>query len=167
MTFTLPWAWLWLLALVPVLVLYFLRKKERDWLVSALFLWEGVRPDRPRFVERLRARFDLLLTLQILALVLSAFALSQPGLEVRRAAGATCLVLDASAATAAEGVQERILTAAEEVLRTSAGPWTALSWAEPPEILVPPTSDLNLALAHLRKYRPRLTRRPQLAQALA
>ncbi|MCS7216868.1 MAG: VWA domain-containing protein [Candidatus Bipolaricaulota bacterium] len=167
MTFLLPWAWLWLLALVPVLVLYFLRRRERDWPVSALFLWEGVRPDRPRWVERLRARFDVLLLLQVLGVVLSALALSRPGREVLRPAGATLLVLDASAPTAAEGTRERILAAAEEVLRNSAGPWAAVLWAEPPEVLVPPTADPERALALLRRYAPRLTRRPELARALA
>lgn len=166
-TFALPWAWLWLLALVPVVVLHFLCKKEREWPVSALFLWEGVRPDRPRFVERILARFDLLLALQILAVLLSAFALSRPSREALRSAGATCLVLDASAPAAAEGLREKILAAAEGVIRGSAGPWVVISWAEPPEILVPPTSELSLALAELAKYAPRLTRRPQLAQALA
>ena len=167
MSFASPWAWLWLAAVVPVVVLHFLRKKERDWPVSALFLWEGIKPDRPRFVEHLRARFDLLLALQVLAVVLSAFTLSRPGLEVQRAAGATCLVLDASAPTAADGVRDKILAAAAEVLRSSAGPWTVLSWAEPPEVLVPPTSDPSLVWAGLRRYAPRLTRRPALAQALA
>lgn len=167
MTLAFPWAWLWLLALLPVLVLHFLRKRERDWPVSALFLWEGVRPDRPRFVERLRARFDLLLFLQVLAVVLSALALSRPEREVLRPAGATLLVLDASASTAAEGTRERILAAAEGVLRGSSGPWAAVLWADPPAILFPKTSNPSQALAELRRYRPRLTSRPPLAEALA
>jgi hypothetical protein len=40
-SFAAPWAWLWVLALLPVFILHFLRKKERDWPVSALFLWVG------------------------------------------------------------------------------------------------------------------------------
>ncbi len=167
MIFSAPGAWLWLWALVPVVVLYFLRKKERDWLVSALFLWEGIRPDRPRFVERLRARLDLLLLLQVLGVILSALALSQPNWEVLRSAGATWLILDASASTAAEGTREKILARAEEVVRGSVGPWAAVAWAEPPEVIFPPTSDPNVALSQLRRYVPRLTRRPELARALA
>ncbi|MBC7221784.1 BatA domain-containing protein [Candidatus Bipolaricaulota bacterium] len=167
MTFAFPWAWLWLFSLVPVLLLYFLRKRERDWPVSALFLWEGVKPDRPRFLERLRAQVDLLLFLQVLAVVLSAAALSRPEREVVRPAGATLLVLDASASAAAEGTREEILKAAEKVLRDSAGPWAVVLWAEPPELLVPPTHDLGQALSRLARYEPRLTRRPALARALA
>ena len=167
MTFAFPLAWLWLLALLPVLLLHFLRKKERDWRVSALFLWEGVRPDRPRFVERLRARWDLLLLLQGLAVVLSAFALSRPEREVLRPAGATLLVLDGSAAMAAEGTREKVLAAAEQILKNSAGPWAVVLWTTPPEILVPPTAELGLALAGLHRYAARLTRRPELPQALA
>ncbi len=167
MRFAFPWAWLWLFSLVPVLILYFLRKRERDWPVSALFLWEGVRPDRPRFLEQMRAQVDLLLFLQVLAVVLAAATLSRPEREIVRPAGATLLVLDASAPTAAEGTREEIRKAAEEVLRGSAGPWAIVLWAEPPEILVPPTQDLGQALAQLNRYEPRLTRRPELARALA
>ena len=70
MSFASPWAWLWLLSLVPVLILHFLRRREREYPVSALFLWEGIRPDRPHFLERLRRRFDLLLLLQVFAVLL-------------------------------------------------------------------------------------------------
>lgn len=167
MTFAAPLAWLWVLALIPVFVLHFLRKRERDWPVSALFLWEGVKPDRPRFLEQLRARLDLLLFLQVLAVILAAAALSRPEREVVRPRGATLLVLDASACTAAEGTREEILQAAQEVLRGSAGPWATVLWAEPPEILVPPTTDLAAALSQLQRYEPRLTPRPELARALA
>lgn len=166
MSFAQPWAWFWTLALIPVVMLYFLRKREQDFPVSALFLWEGVKPDTPRWVERLRARVDLLLFLQVLAVILAAAVLSQPVREVWRPAGATLLVLDASASTAAEGTREKILREAEEVVRRTAGPWAVILWAELPEILIAPTSERERVLAALKDYEPHLTRRPDLAQAL-
>lgn len=165
--FARPWGWLWLCALIPVIILYFLRRKEREWPVSALFLWEGIRPDRPLFREKLRQRFDLLLVLQILAVILFAFSLSQPVVPRVRPSGATLLVLDGSASTSARGVPERILAAARQVVEGSAGPWAAVLWADPPTLLSGPTSSREEILQALSRYRPNLSHRPELAQALA
>ncbi|MGC9018440.1 MAG: BatA domain-containing protein [Candidatus Bipolaricaulaceae bacterium] len=167
MTWELPWAWLWLLALIPVVLLHFLRRRERDFLVSALFLWEGVRPDQPHFLQRLRHRLDLLLLLQVLAVILFAFALSRPALFALRPSGATLLVLDASASTASEGVAEKIREEAKRVVRGSAGPWAAVLWTDPPARLAEPTSSQAEILRALDLYRPTLRRRPPLARALA
>lgn len=167
MSFGSPWAWLWVLAVIPVAILYFLRRRERKFPVSALFLWEGIRPDRPHLVERLRRRLDLLFFLQILGVVLFAFSLSQPALKTVRPGGATLLVLDGSASTMAQVVAEEIRAKAKEVIAGSAGPWALIKWADPPELLGPPTSSRAEALAALSHYQPSLTRRVELAQALA
>lgn len=167
MNFLLPLAWLWLLALIPVVVLHFLRRKERDWPVSALFLWEGVRPDRPHFVQRLRRRFDLLLLLQMLGVVLLAFALSHPVFFTTKPSGATLLILDGSAAVAASGTAEEIVAQAKRVLAESAGPWAAILWASPPQLLCGSTSSRAELLQALAQYEPTLTKRPELSQALA
>jgi len=167
MSFASPWAWLWLLSLVPVLILHFLRRREREYPVSALFLWEGIRPDRPHFLERLRRRFDLLLLLQVFAVLLFSLALSQPFLPSEKPSGATLLVLDGSASVLREGVAEGIVSQAREVISRSAGPWAILLWADPPEILCGRTFSAAEALQSLSRFRPRLGRRPELAQALA
>ncbi len=167
MSFAQPWAWLWLCAVVPVIILYFLRRKEQDWPVSALFLWEGIRPDRPLFRERLRQRLDLLLFLQILAMILFAFSLSQPQASFPRPSGATLLVLDGSASTSARGMSEKIVAAARKVVEESAGPWAAVLWQDPPSLLGGATSSREEILRALARYRPNLSRRPELAQALA
>ncbi len=167
MTWELPWAWLWLLALIPVVLLYFLRRRERDFPVSALFLWEGVRPDQPHFLQRLRHRFDLLLFLQALAVVLFAFALSRPAFFALKPSGATLLVLDASASTASEAVAEKIRAEAKRLVRESSGPWAAVLWTDPPATLAGPTSSQAEILRALDLYRPTLRRRPPLARALA
>ncbi|MCS7240563.1 MAG: BatA domain-containing protein [Candidatus Bipolaricaulota bacterium] len=167
MSFLLPWAWLWLLALLPVVVLHFLRRKERDWPVSALFLWEGVRPDRPHFLQRLRRRFDLLLLLQMLAVGLFAFSLSQPAFLTTKPSGATLLVLDGSAPLAAQGMAEKVIAEAKRVVAESSGPWAAVLWASPPQVLSGPTSSRPEFLQALARYRPTLTKRPEFSQALA
>lgn len=167
MSFASPWAWLWLSSLIPVLILHFLRRREREYPVSALFLWEGIRPDRPHFLERLRRRFDLLLLLQVLAVFLFSSALSQPFLRTQRPSGATLLVLDGSASASREGVAEEIVSQAREIIARSAGPWAILLWADPPEVLCGRTSSVAEAHQALSRFQPRLTRRPELAQVLA
>jgi len=167
MSFASPWAWLWLLSLIPLILLHFLRRREREYPVSALFLWEGIRPDRPHFLERLRRRFDLLLLLQVLAVLLFSLALSQPFTQTQKLSGATLLVLDGSASALREGVAEAIVAHAREIIAQSAGPWAILLWADPPEILCDRTSSAAEALQALSRFRPRLSRRPELARALA
>ena len=167
MSFASPWAWLWLLSLIPVILLHFLRRREREYPVSALFLWEGIRPDRPHFLERLRRRFDLLLLLQVLAVLLFSLALSQPLFQTQKLSGATLLVLDGSASALREGVAEAIVSQAREIISQSAGPWAILLWADPPEILCGRTSSAAEAFQTLSRFRPRLGRRPELAKALA
>ena len=167
MSFASPWAWLWLLSLIPLILLHFLRRREREYPVSALFLWEGIRPDRPHFLERLRRRLDLLLLLQVLAVLLFSLALSQPFTQTQKLSGASLLVLDGSASTLREGVAEAIVAHAREIIAQSAGPWAILLWADPPEILCGRTSSAAEALQALSRFWPRLSRRPELARALA
>ena len=82
MRFLLPWGWAWLTSGLVVVALYLLRRREREEPVSALFLWERIPPDRASRMARLRARFDLLLLLQLLAVTLFAVGLAHPIVRV-------------------------------------------------------------------------------------
>ncbi|MCR4392561.1 MAG: BatA domain-containing protein [Candidatus Acetothermia bacterium] len=167
MSFAFPMAWAWLASGLVVLLLHLFRRRERELSVSALFLWEQVPPDRASYLERLRWRFDLLLCLQLLGVILFAFALAQPLLQVSRTAGATAIVIDGSASMAADGRVEEAVAAARRAIAASSGPWTVVRWADPPELLVPSTSKREEALAGLSQFRPTLGGRPPLGQALA
>lgn len=167
MNFLLPWAWAWLASGLAVLVLYLLRRREREHPVSALFLWERIPPDRTSRLERVLARFDLLLFLQLLAVALFAFGLAHPTVRATRPAGATAIVLDGSASMAAVGQAEEALAMARRLVTDSSGPWAVAVWADPPRLLVPPTGNRDEALAALGAYRPTLGGRPSLGQALA
>ncbi|MEM1417453.1 MAG: BatA domain-containing protein, partial [Myxococcota bacterium] len=73
-----PWALLWLLLLVPLIVLYVLKRRRRERVVGSTLLWEealrDLRAERP--FRRLLPRVALLL--QALAIVALAFALARP-----------------------------------------------------------------------------------------
>jgi len=164
-SFLVPWGWAWVAGAVVVALLYFFRRRDREHPVSALFLWERIPPDRASRLERMVARFDLLLLLQLLAVVLFAFALSHPLLRVPRRAGATAIILDASASMA--GRSDEALTHARRLAAESSGPWAVVAWADPPWVLVPRTENRNEVLALLGGYGPTLGGRSPLGQALA
>lgn len=167
MSFLLPWAWAWSASGLAVLALYLLRRREREQPVSALFLWELVPPDQASRLERLSARVDLLLILQLLAVALFASGLAHPLLRVPRTAGAVAIVVDGSASMAAAGRADEALAEARRLINDSAGPWTVVVWADPSRVLVPPTANRAEVLALLGTYRPTLAGRPPLGQALA
>jgi Ca-activated chloride channel homolog len=99
MTFAAPWFLLGLLLVPVVLWLHFIREAKRERVVSALWLWGAEEaPER-------RARFNpnLLLLLQILAVLMGSIGAAAPRLE---ALGATrVLVIDSSAAMLAADLE--------------------------------------------------------------
>ncbi len=167
LTFLFPAAWAWLASVLGVVALYLLRRREREQTVSALFLWEGIPPDRTSRLERLLVQADLLLLLQVLTVASFASALAGPAVFVRRSPGSVGIVLDGSASMAAAGRPEEALEEVRRLISESAGPWAVVVWADPPQVLVPKTDRREEALALLGGYRPTLGGRPPLGRALA
>lgn len=88
-----------LLALAGGIVfLYFLRAHNRNYDVSALFLWEGLTSDPQSRAAQIRKRIDLLLIMQIAILALVSLALAQPQrLTTAARVPGLVIVIDASA----------------------------------------------------------------------
>lgn len=156
-----------LAATTVVVLLYFLRRQARKVQISALFLWERLPRGEVTHWERLWPRLDLLLFLQLLAVVLFSLAAADPALVRTRPAGATLVVLDGSASMCAAGLADEARARARAAIRATAGPWALVAWRRPLEVLTPPTRDRGEALAALARYRPTLSARPPLGQALA
>jgi Ca-activated chloride channel family protein len=78
LSFRNPWGLLALLFIIPIVLLYILKKQHEDRLVSSTMLWQQVSRDlqATRPWQRLRTR--LLLILQILAVILFALSLARP-----------------------------------------------------------------------------------------
>jgi len=150
-----------------VVLLYFLRRRAREVPVPALFLWERLPRGEVARLERLWPRVDLLLLLQLLIVGLFALAVAGPTLVRIRPAGATLVVVDASASMSADDLVEEAKAAARQAIQGSAGPWAVVAWSKPVEVLCPPTSRREEALASLGRYRPGLAGRPPLGEALA
>lgn len=98
MTFLSPWAFYLLLTSLLILLLHFMRARERQRTVSALFLWEGLSGDPQSRAARVRQQFDPLLLLQLAILLTVVLALTQPVWRMRTATvSGLAIVLDGSA----------------------------------------------------------------------
>ncbi len=98
MLFLAPLALLATLIAIPILLLYMLRLRRREILVSSNFLWQQVMQDKEANTPWQRLRRNLLLLLQLLILACLVLALARPAQVVATiSAGKTVLLLDASA----------------------------------------------------------------------
>jgi len=112
-----PAAFYLLFASFLILVLHFLRARERQREVSALFLWEGLPGDPQSRAAQIRQQVDPLLLLQLAILLALVTALAQPAWRTRTASlSGLAIVLDGSASmrTTAEDGTLRYEQAVEE-----------------------------------------------------
>ena len=153
---------LWAFMAVPVLiVLYLLRVRRREHVVSSVLLWVKSAPSRSAFRPSRRIERSLLLLLQIVAAAALAAALAQPSLLGWTAgSGDVVLVLDASMSMRARDVAptrfDRARGEARDVLaRLAPGHRAGLVLAAArPLVLVPPTADLGRLAAALAQAQP-------------
>jgi hypothetical protein len=98
MAFLTPLALLGALLAIPVILLYMLRLRRRELVVSSTLLWQQILRDSEANTPWQRLRRNLLLFLQLLILALIVLALARPFINVPAVtAGQIELLLDASA----------------------------------------------------------------------
>jgi len=98
MPFLTPLALLAGLLAIPIILLYMLRLRRREVLVSSTFLWQQIMEDKEANTPWQKLRRNLLLILQLIILLLLVLALMRPFIVVPTlSAGKTALLLDASA----------------------------------------------------------------------
>ena len=148
MTVSNPAAFFLLFASLLVILLHFLRARERRRAVSALFLWEGLPGDPQSRAARIRQQLDPLIVLQLAILLALVTALAQPGWRMRTTTLAgLAIVLDGSASMRAltdDGTTryERAVGEARSLLDRYASTATALiQLSGRPAILARPDSE--------------------------
>ena len=105
MSFLAPVAFAALAIAIPILLLYMLRLRRREVLISSTFLWRQVVQDTEANTPWQRLRRNLLLFLQLLILLLLVLALARPFITVPTiSAGKIALLVDASASMTATDV---------------------------------------------------------------
>ncbi len=98
MNFLTPLALLGGLLAIPIILLYMLRLRRREVMISSTFLWRQVLQDQEANTPWQRLRRNLLLFLQLIILALLVLALMRPFITVPAvSAGQVTVLLDASA----------------------------------------------------------------------
>jgi len=98
MNFLAPISLFFLLTIPVVVLLYLLRLKRKELVISSTVLWQHMTQDIQANAPFQRLRRNLLLLLQVIILALLAFALARPFLRIHAlSAESTVIVLDTSA----------------------------------------------------------------------
>ena len=98
MNFLTPLAFLGGLLAIPIVLLYMLRLRRREVMISSTFLWRQVLQDQEANTPWQRLRRNLLLILQLIILMFIVFALARPYMTVPAVGGEhITILLDASA----------------------------------------------------------------------
>jgi Ca-activated chloride channel homolog len=117
MAFLAPLSLLLGLLAIPIILLYMLRLRRREVLVSSTLLWRKLLRDREANAPWQRLRRNLLLILQLLILTALVLALARPFLPVPSVAGGSVVVvLDASASMRATDVGESRFDGARQLV---------------------------------------------------
>jgi Ca-activated chloride channel family protein len=149
MSFLTPLAFIGGLIAIPIILLYMLRLRRREVLISSTFLWQQIIQDQEANTPWQRLRRNLLLFLQLLILLLLVITLARPFTTVPAVStGQTALLLDASASMNATDVDGRsrfdeAKRRALQIVNTK-GPdddMTVIRVSDVPQILTPYTSD--------------------------
>jgi hypothetical protein len=147
-TFLAP-VFFWFLALIPVVILLYILKLRRTQIViSSTFLWVKSLQDLTANAPFQRLRKNLLLFLQILILLLLVIALARPFVSATGDEGAAyCVVIDASASMQTmEGDSSRLDLAKAEALSmvdtmTRGDTMMLVSFAQSADVLAESTND--------------------------
>lgn len=149
MGFLTPLALAFAVLSLPILILYMLKLRRRDVLVSSTLLWQRLLRDREANVPWQRLRLDLLLLLQLLAVAFLTLALARPFVSMRSIVGGGNLVilLDASASMQATDVAPSRFEAARRAVReivaglSAEDAATLIAVGPQPQVLAAPTTD--------------------------
>ncbi|MBN1485164.1 MAG: VWA domain-containing protein [Chloroflexia bacterium] len=122
MAWTIPAALALLILAVPIIMLYLLRLRREDRPVSSILLWQSLLRDLEANAPWQRLQRNLLLFLQLAALLALVLALAGPYLPSSRLQGSDLLlIVDTSASMAASDLRPSRLEAARQQAQRLAG----------------------------------------------
>lgn len=135
---------------LPIILLYMLRLRRREVMVSSTLLWQKLLRDREANAPWQRLRRNLLLFLQLLILLLLVLALARPFMPVPSVvSGSVVVLLDGSASMQAADVEPTRFEAAKAEARRlindlgGSSQMTIIQAGQPPTVIAPPTQDKN------------------------
>jgi Aerotolerance regulator N-terminal/von Willebrand factor type A domain len=155
MSFLNPGAFYFLLGALLILLLHFLRSRERRREVSTLFLWQGLPGDPQSKAAQFRQHIDPLLLLQLGILAALTLALTQPSVPIsQQSVSGLAIVIDGSTSmrTLTDDGTTRYQHALEEAVATltqfPSEKTVLIQFSEHPQLLAHPgvSSDLEAVL---------------------
>lgn len=161
MSFLAPIAFISLALAIPIILLYMLRLRRQEYVISSTFLWQQVIQDTEANTPWQRLRRNILLILQLLILLLMILALARPFITVPTiSSGKIALLIDASGSMNATDVsgQTRFDVAITQALDiiNNMNPQDSISLIRVGEVAEPITSytseasELRLGLNSIR-----------------
>jgi Ca-activated chloride channel homolog len=162
MSFLTPLALIAGLLAIPIILMYMLRLRRREVMISSTFLWQQLLKDNEANTPWQRLRRNLLLLLQLLILAALVLALARPFITVPAVgAGQIVLLLDASASMNATDVNggsrfEEAKRQALDVVNTMSADdtMTVIRVTDVPEVIAPATSDHNALTSVINDAQP-------------
>ena len=161
MSFLTPLFLLLGLLAVPIIIMYMLRLRRREVLVSSTLLWQKLLRDREANAPWQKLRRNLLLILQLLILAALVLAMARPFLPVPSViSGSVVVLLDGSASMLATDVEPTRFDAAKaEVERLiddlgGGSQMTIIRVGQTPQVLTAATGDKTLLHAALAAAAP-------------
>lgn len=161
MIFLQPWAWGLLVLAGGVTALYFLRRREEPFRVSAIWLWRQ-EAERPRSALSFLWTNIGLLLLQLAALLGLIFSLTMPFFSQETVGGGQiAILLDSSASMqtregAATRYERAVALAIEQIERLRPGKIVIIQAQREPRLLVPLSEDRAAAIRALQRSQPSL-----------
>jgi hypothetical protein len=153
MSFLTPLAFIGAALAIPIILMYMLRLRRREVVVSSTFLWQQILKDNEANTPWQRLKRNLLLLLQLLILLALIFALARPFMTVPAVGtGQIVLLLDASASMNATDINgmSRFEDAKRQALgevdtMSDSNTMTVIRVTDVPEVIATSTND-RLAL---------------------
>jgi Ca-activated chloride channel homolog len=143
---------------IPIILLYMLKLRRKQTLVSSTMLWEKLLREKQANAPWQKLKRNLLLFLQLLILATLVFALARPALQTKViASGSVIVMLDASASMNAVDVKPSRFEEARKSVQTlinglsSDSSMTLILAAQTPQTLIASETDKSLLKAALSK----------------
>ncbi len=146
---------------VPIILLYMLRLRRREILVSSTMLWQKLLRDREANAPWQKLRRNLLLLLQLLILAALVLALARPFIPIPSiVSGSVVVLLDASASMQSTDLEPSRFEAAKvevnQLINELSGnnQMTIIKAGQTPAVLVSATNDHNQLRQVIEKAQP-------------
>ena len=152
-----PWGLLALLAAPVIIILYLLKQKHEEYITSSLYLWRNALQDVEANAPWQRLKKNILMFLQIAAVVLLALILSEPVIQnIGGKGGAVMLVMDCSLSMQSTDMKpSRFEAASEDAVKLveacrDGTEFTLIASGSTPYIVIHGTTDSNNVIREIR-----------------